>query len=265
MKDFTFVMLSCGELTEKASFDAILPFLNQIEFKVIRNVFPQVKALNQMIQSVNTEFFVALDADMILYKDAWLRITDAHQKHAPQKDWHTILFPLWDTLTEQRILALKVMRTSIFKENLFLDSPTPDVEHYQRLSSLGYTSVNDYLDEPAIGNHVVKGRHFCYHKYFDVYQTVRKHKNFVWDGGVFKGGESIFEKARFHFEYFYKKWLLSREPDYLNCIAGIYDGLTNELRDKSKDLSEQEVGTPEDRAVEMFLSWMKRNSGNHSL
>jgi hypothetical protein len=250
-------MLTCGELTEQQSCEAIRPFMDQIEFKQIRYVYPQVKALNQMIECVNTDFFVALDADIILYEDAWQRITDAFGKHRSQENWHTILFPLWDKLTERRILALKVMRTRIFKDNLFLDSPTPDVEHYQRLSSLGYVSVDDYLDDEPMGDHVVKGRFFCYQKYFDVYQTIRKHNNFVWDRGVFLGGESICEKAKFHFDYFYSKYFLTGDQDYLSCISGIYDGITQQLRDKSKDLSGKQMLTHERDAPGLLLKFIE--------
>ncbi len=257
MKIFTFVMLTCGESSEKESIRAIEPFLHQVEFKQIRNVYPQVKALNQMIDCVNTEFFVALDADIVLYADAWQRITDAHEKHHSQQNWHAILFPLWDTLTERRILALKVMRTRIFKENPFLDSPTPDVEHYQRLSSLGYVSVDNYLDSDPIGDHVVRGKFFCYQKYLDVYQSIRKHNNFVWDQGVFMDGASIWEKAASHFDYFFEKWHQTGDEDYLSCIAGIYDGMTRPLRHKSKDLSNREITTPEKDAPALLLELIK--------
>ena len=97
--------MSCGELSETRCLESIQPFRDQIEFAEVRNVFPQIKALNQMIELVQTEYFVPLDADMVLYPDAWDRISNAWRKHWRNSMWHSILFPLWDTLTQRKILT----------------------------------------------------------------------------------------------------------------------------------------------------------------
>ena len=145
MKEITFVLMTCGELSESKCLDSISSFRNEIEFFEVRNVYPQIKALNQMIEGVQTPYFVPLDSDMVLYPDAWERLSYALRRNWRDPKWHSILFPLWDTLTERKILALKLMRTSVMKENLFADGPTPDVEHYQRLTSKGYTCIHDFF------------------------------------------------------------------------------------------------------------------------
>jgi glycosyltransferase involved in cell wall biosynthesis len=254
MKDITFVLMTCGEITENKCLEAIESFRDQIEFAEVRNVFPQIKALNQMIESVQTEYFVPLDADILLHPNAWERISNAWRKHWRDPEWHSILFPLWDTLTEKNILALKLMRTSVMKENLFSESATPDVEHYQRLTSKGYTCIHDYLKQSPIGDHVVTGEHFCYHKYRDLYQTYRSH-NFEWDSGAFLGGEDLKERANSHFNFFLYKWVMTENTDYLCAIAGMMDGILSPIENKSKSLESHEYWVSKEYAIEAYLEW----------
>lgn len=258
MKDITIVVATCGELSEKDCLDAIEPFRNEVEFQIIRNVFPQVKMLNQMIEGVQTEYFVPLDADIILYHDAWPRIENAIRKHFRNPDWHSILFKLFDTLTEREILALKILRTKIAQEYPFKESATPDVEHYQRLTEAGYTCIHDYLRTRPIGEHRVKGKHFCYYKYRDVYQTYKSH-NFEWDSGAFMGGRNLRERAKAHFDFFMYKWGMTGNKDYLHCIAGMLDGIMSPAEHKSKTLEKEEYKVLSLSAVDDFMRWYLKN------
>jgi hypothetical protein len=258
MKDITFVLMTCGEETESECLAAIEPFRDQIEFFEVRNVFPQARALNKMIDGVRTEFFVPLDGDMILDQDAWQRIRQAVNKYKHDTNWHSLLFNLWDTLTERTILALKVLRTSIAKDNRFIESPTPDVEHYKRLTNKGHTCIHDYLKQRPIGRHVVKGKHFCYHKYRDVYQTYRAH-NFEWDSGAFMGGNDLRSRSKAHYDYFFWKWVETSNNDYLHCIAGMVDGITSVVENKSKSL--ENTGTyriKSKNAIIKYTDWYMR-------
>lgn len=254
MKDITLVLMTCGELTEQECLVAAKPIMEHVEFFEVRNVFPQIKALNQMIDGVQTDYFIPLDADMILDGDAWPRIKNALNKHRHNPQWHSILFSLWDTLTEKKILALKILRTKIAKENPFSDSPTPDVEHYQRLTGLGYTCIHDYIKQKPIGKHVIRGKHFCYHKFRDVYQTYRSH-NFEWDSGVFMGGDDLRSRAKSHFDFMMLKWLETGNEDYISCIAGMIDGIVSPLEFKSKSLDQQEYAIENQYAIENFMDW----------
>ncbi len=254
MNDVTFVLMTCGEKTEQECLAAIEPFRSEIEFFEVRNVFPQVTALNQMIEGVQTDYFVALDADMVLDPDAWPRIRNALNKNRHRTDWHSVLFPLWDTLTERKILALKLMRTSVMKQHMFSETPTPDVEHYGRLTESGYTCIHDYLKQRPIGKHVIRGKHFCYFKFRDVYQTYRAH-NFEWDSGVFMGGSDLRAKAKAHFDFFVYKWLMTSNRDYLHCIAGMLDGITAPLENRSKTLESKIYRIRSKTAINDFIEW----------
>lgn len=254
MNDLTIVLMTCGEHSEKECLAAIDSFKNHVDFFEIRNVCPQIKALNQMIEGVKTEFFIPLDADIILYDDAWARIKNAINRNRHNEKWHSILFNLWDVLTERNILALKILRTSISKANMFIDSPTPDVEHYQRLTNQGYTCIHDYLKQKPIGKHLVSGKHFCYYKYRDVYQTYRSH-NFEWDSGIFMGGYDLRSKAKAHFDFFLYKWISTQNDDYIHCIAGMMDGIISPLQNKSKTLGDKIYCVDSKNAIDVFLQW----------
>lgn len=257
MKDISFCLMTCGEETEQECLQAIQSFRNDITFIEVRNVRPQVKALNQMIQQATTPYLVPLDADIILNPDALNRLQQAIVNFSYDASWHTILFPLFDTLTEQRILALKLFRTEIIKKNPFRDVPTPDVEHYQRLKELGYKCIDYYLPTIPIGNHVVRGPKFSYHKYRDVYQTLRTYDR-EWDPGVFLGGTTLKEKSKKHFDYFLYKFVMTKNRDYLYCIAGMLHGICGSLGNGSKSIEEGfEVDiTP---ILDEYWGWYARN------
>lgn len=255
MKDITICLISCGELTEEKCLMSIKPFLdNGAILQRVTNVFPQVKALNIMIEQCDTQWLIPVDADMVLYPDAWDRVSNAWRKHWREENWHSILFPLWDTLTERKILALKLMRTSIMKQNLFKDVPTPDVEHYSRLTSSGYHCIHDYLKQSPIGDHIVSGKHYCYNKYKDLYQTYRSY-DFEWDSAVFMGGENLVQKATAHFNFFLYKFVTTKNEDYRSCIAGMMDGILSELENKSKSLENCEYLIDNEDAIDVFYKW----------
>ncbi len=254
MKELTICLMTCGERTEKRCLAAIDHWRHLVTFTEVRNVYPQIKALNQMIDQVHTEFFIPLDADMILNADAYDRISTALNGYMDVKGWHSILFNLWDTLTERVILAMKVLKTSIMKRIRFEESATPDVVHFKRLTDAGYNCIQTYLNEPPIGDHVVKGHHFCYNKYRDVYMTYRSH-NFEWDRGAFMGGSDIRAKAEQHFVFFIRKWAETQKEDYLSCIAGMIDGITAPMANKSKTLERGEYRISNAEAVSEYLKW----------
>lgn len=256
MSNITFCLMTCGELTEPDCLKAIEPFRDKIVYQEVRNVFPQIKALNQMVEQVETEYLIPLDADMVLYADAWDRIKRAVDKYHHDKTWHTILFPLFDTLTQRKILALKILRVDILKRIRFNEGATPDVEHYKRLTENGWKCIDRYISTEPIGDHVVKGKRFCYHKYRDVYMTYRVH-GWEWDGGVFLGGETLLERSKKHFDYFLHKYIIDGDEDCLSCIAGMVDGLTADLENKSKSLEPGEYRVQNQFAIDEYIRWYK--------
>ena len=248
--------MTCGEETESECLAAIESFRDQTEFFEVRNVYPQIKALNYMIDGVWTDYFVPLDADIVLNPDALGRIVRALDAVREDPSWHSILFPLWDTLTDRKILALKLLRTSVMKEHPFKESATPDVEHFARLTEAGYFCVDSHLEEEPIGRHIVRGSRYCYHKYRDVYLTYRSH-GCTWDTGVFESEGGLENKAQAHFDFFFYRWVTTSNEDYLWCIAGMVDGLISTVDHKSKSLNPSRLEIPADEAVFHFVEWKR--------
>lgn len=248
----TFCLMTCGESTERACLNSIAPFKDKIILQEVRKVRPQIKALNEMLSKVKTDYLVPLDADFILNEDAYDRICEAISLNEKDENWHSILFPLFDTFTEKKIFALKILRMSIIKNFPFIESATPDVEHFGRLQENGYSAIS-YFDQEPIGTHNVVGPKFCYHKYKDVYRTLRIYQK-SWDSDVFMGGETILEKSKSHFDFFQYKWIMTANEDYLYAIAGMIEGLTEPLENKSKDLSEEMKVSP-NLAIDLYVTW----------
>lgn len=254
MKNLTICLITCGEETESRCLSAIEGFKDQVVLQEVRNVCPQIKALNQMVDQVETPYLIPLDADIVLYQNAWERIRVAIDRFDYDPQWHSILFPLYDTLTERNILALKLMRTKALKEIPFEESATPDINHFRKLTDAGWTCIQRYIEKQPIGDHVVQGHHFCYNKYRDVYLTLRSHGR-VWDNGVFFGGETLLEKAKKHFEFFICKFLKTDNPDYMSCIAGMADGLTAPVEHRSKSLGRKEYAVSLEDAYNVYMIW----------
>ncbi len=252
--NITVCLQTCGEETERKCLKAIAPWKHRFIYQEVRNVTPASSALYQMISQCKTEYLVPLDADMILYPgffDRWTKaITESHGK------WHSILFPLWDTLTQERIMAQKIFRTEAVKEIPYKDDRGVDVQHYRDLTCAGYHAINKMHEEP-IGDHCVEGDFFCYAKYKDLYMTLRHHPNVILESH-FKGGDSLDERATNHLKYFKQRHKETGNRDYLFCIAGMVDGVVSLLDRTSKDLSERTMKIMTTDAEDLFWAWHRR-------
>lgn len=210
----TFCLLSCGEDTEIECLASIENFKDKIIFQEVRNISPQSKALNTMIMQCRTDYLVPLDSDFILNKNALDRITEAINS-TKLDNWHSILFPMWDILTQEKIRSLKVFNTKIVKNFLYKNVRNPDAQHFSDLQAAGYKCI-EYMSEDPIGNHVCRGKIRCYSRYKDVVFSKIKTK-----GRIFAIRYAL--NHHFLFERFLKE---TKNDDYLYCILGLYDGLS---------------------------------------
>lgn len=208
-----------------------------------------------MIDGCETEYLVPLDSDMVLYPGFYDRIASAVKLNENDPKWHSILFPLYDTLTAEKIMALKVFRTPIIKQFRYKNNPCPDISHYKDLTEAGHTTVS-MMGEREIGDHVVRGDFFCYAKYRDLYSVLREYPDSVLESH-FKGGTDLASRARNHFEFFLDSLGATGNRDYLYCVAGMVEGLTSTLRRGSKDLSDKTMRVPVGDAVVRFKKWSR--------
>ena len=254
MKKLTVCLQTCGEETERECLSALGP-TSSFVFQEVRNVTPAVNSLNKMMTQCETSYLIPLDADMVLRTD-WLERVMGKLATA-QGDWHSILFPLWDTITYEKILALKVLNMEKMGHILFKDDPCPDIRHYREMTDCGLRCLN-FFDEDPIGDHVVRGNFFCYAKYRDLYMVHRAHPQSVLSTH-FKGGNNICERALNHYNFFKDQWIRTGNNDYCYCIAGMVEGLTAPLRYVSKDLSDREMRVKLNMSDKSFWEWYNTN------
>lgn len=213
----TFCLMTCGEETEQECLAAVASHRNDFVFQEVRNLAPQTIALNTMIEQCQTEFLVPLDADFILYKDYWARMNTAIDQHKQNKNWHSILFPLWEELTQRKVRSIKIFRTAIVKKIPYQHVRHPDAFHFQELKSKGYYAV-DLFEQDSIGEHVIRGHERCYFKFKDWFLCLRKVKT----------KQEVHAKAKDFLTMFEKLYTKTQNDDYLYCIAGLYDGFTDQ-------------------------------------
>lgn len=248
--------MSCGELTETSCLEAINPFMGNFIFQEVRNITPASKALNLMFAQCKTRFLIPLDADMIVNNSFLDRVEKNISKYESKNNWHTILFPLWDTLTQEKIYALKIFNMGCMRHIPYMDDPCPDIRHFKDMTSAGLESIDLYKEDP-IGDHVVSGNYFCYAKYRDLYRTLRSYPKNLLDSH-FKGGKTLKDKAYKHYLFFMEQYNNGHGEHYLHCIGGMLEGITCELNHKSKDLSEKTMKYPQEQP-ESFLEWYRND------
>lgn len=255
----TFCLMTCGEETETDCMSAFRRSSagHDVVFSEVRGVVPASRALNAMIAGCVTEFLVPLDADFLLYDGFMSRIKDNIGKYRHDPTWHSILFPLWDTLTQIKIMALKVFRADVVKLIPYKDDACPDIQHYRDLTAAGYGAI-DLMHEDPIGDHVVRGEFLCYAKLRDLYMVARSHPEAILESH-FKGGKDLKSRANKHFGFFRERLEQTGSRDYLYCIAGMVEGLIEPLDRGSKDLKKP-MKVPAEDAVEMFSKWSARQS-----
>jgi hypothetical protein len=236
MVDLTLCLITCGEDTEKECLQAIQHESANFAFEEVRNVRPQAAANNMVMDKVKTKYFIPLDSDIVLYPDFLTRIRKYIESYK-NETWYHICIPLYDTLSERKIMSLKVMRHDVLASNPYKDVRVPDIEHYRRLEAMGYKNINLYNQVEPIGDHVVRGPQRCYFRYKDTYLAYR----------LYWGDEHARKKSYIDYKFFIEKHGKTDNSDFLYCLAGMTDGLTrSEDMHKSKDMNEQMVISPED-------------------
>lgn len=137
MSNITAVVLTIGEGTTQRAIDSIKgQTLPADELIVVENVTPFHKALNLGASKVKTEFFVQVDADMIL-DPCCLQILG--QCMAPNVG--IALGRLRDPMIG-RMVGIKMFRKACFEKLQFPDSISPDTDFRDKLSDYGWARVS---------------------------------------------------------------------------------------------------------------------------
>jgi glycosyltransferase involved in cell wall biosynthesis len=145
--DVTAVVLTLGETTTD---DAIASLAGQTSPPhrtiVVRDIVPFHKALNSGAASVETAFFVQVDADMILDRQCIATL-----RSNVRQDVGIVCGRLRDALVG-RVVGIKLFRTECFDIARFRDSISPDTDFSNDIAKAGWKTIYAGPDSgPDIG------------------------------------------------------------------------------------------------------------------
>ncbi len=175
--DVTAVVLTIGEDSVQRAIESI----NNQTLKVkqviqVENITPFHKAMNYGVSKVNTEFFIQVDADMILDMNCIESLRSCFHDNVG-----IVIGHLRDTLMG-RVVGVKMFRTRCFDNVKFTDSISPDTDFYdeseknnwQTIYALNYDDNNtwhtygvhapDYDFQYTFNKYLLIGRRCIYRK-----------------------------------------------------------------------------------------------------
>ena len=136
MSDVTAVILTIGEATTQRAIESVhSQSLKPCKIIIIENVSPFHVAMNQAIEKVKSDFFVEVDADMVLDKYCF-----AILRKCMEPQLGIVIGFLWDSLV-QRVSGVKLYRKACFQQVKFKDSISPDTDVGKEIVALGWRRV----------------------------------------------------------------------------------------------------------------------------
>jgi len=170
------------------TFELCLHFLEQQDcsfcIKVISNIAPMSAAFQRMLDDCNSEFFVQVDEDMLLYPHAVRTLFERMNGHAAEIALHVEY--LYDTHLRRCIQGVKIFRTKIVKRYPFRNVQGCESDQIRRFRQDGFDYVVGDTPDPgdpygnALGLHGTNfSREAAYLRYF-VLQQRHRHKPWDW-------------------------------------------------------------------------------------
>jgi len=152
----------------------------QFKLDIIKDICPQNKAMQEMINRCKTPYFIQCDGDFILYPNA-IEIVYNTLKQSDSKTF-SYIFKLLDEHLNKKIDALKCYKYEIvknYKFNILNDSTNTDgtSDFHEQIEKNGYKTLK---------NKMVMGIHsplwtnkLIYQRYYTLTQKIKKYK---WTG-----------------------------------------------------------------------------------
>jgi hypothetical protein len=192
--------------------------------KVIANVAPMSVALQRMLDDCETEFFVQVDEDMLLYPHAVRTLFERISGHPDNIALH--MEYLYDTHLQRCIQGVKIFRTKIARRYPFRDVQGCETDQVRRFRRDGFdyvVSATPDPDDPYGNTFGLHGTNFsretAYLRYFVLQQ---RHRCKPWEWRMLT--VELAERFR-------------NEPSELNFFAlgGALAGLSLPLVEGEKD------------------------------
>jgi len=146
----TVFVISCGN---NPNYDDCINALThqtiRAKISIIKNYHPMSLAFQQMLERCQSQYYIELDEDMILKKDALERMYNAIEESEDKTAM--IAFRLHDTHLNFNLFGVKIYKYDIFKKYPYnLECLSCEVEQLDRIKADGY----EYSTlEPVMGEH----------------------------------------------------------------------------------------------------------------
>lgn len=175
-KELTVFVISCGENPNYNDCISALENQNVIfKIKEIKNVSPMSAAFQKMIDDCDTDYYIQVDEDMILFEDT---IEKIHQRLCESDSKiSTVAHMLTDVHLDFDIYGIKGYKHKILKNYPYnLEIISCEVEQISRLQKDGFETL---MYQDVVGYHSPKwNEQLIYERYFDL---MEKWKTFKYD------------------------------------------------------------------------------------
>jgi radical SAM protein with 4Fe4S-binding SPASM domain len=181
----TVFLISSGEPSLPEARSRLFSQTASFVLSEIRDVTPMHRAFQLMHHRAATEFFVQVDADMLLERDAIERLYDEMQR-AP-KNVAMYAGWLWGDAEEHPILGVKIYRTDIVKNFPYQDSFSCEMPQIKAMGDAGY---------PVYTQQCPNSRDRCYGLHYSLQspemafsrwkRLTQKFRRYPWMGWVAK-------------------------------------------------------------------------------
>ncbi len=175
----TVFILTVGDITfEKCQEALARQTHSNFKLDIIRNVSPFSAAAQEMIRRCDTEYFIQVDEDMILYPHAVERM-EAIMDSAPD-DVGMICFFLYDEDRETNIQGIKIHRTRPMKGVSFKNLKASEMD---LLEQMGRRGIQWVAHPDVMGRHgTLYSVETIYHRYKSMYEKdIRTWNLLTWD------------------------------------------------------------------------------------
>jgi GR25 family glycosyltransferase involved in LPS biosynthesis len=165
-KELTVFVISCGENPNYNDCISALENQNVIfKIKEIKNVSPMSAAFQKMIDDCDTDYYIQVDEDMILFEDT---IEKIYQRlYESDSKISTVAHMLTDAHLDFDIYGIKGYKHKILKKYPYnLEIISCEVEQISRLQKDGFESL---MYQDVVGYHSPKwNEQLIYERYFDL-------------------------------------------------------------------------------------------------
>lgn len=145
--------------------------------EIIQDVYPMSKAFNQMIDRCLTKYFIQVDQDMILYRDAVKILLDTiRERKSP-----IVAFQLKDVHLNKALFGVKIYDYDIIKNYRYNEKAVScEVEQMERLKNDGYNVLADGLSYDVLGLHAPKWTNEgIFERYFNLMEKFKLY-HYIW-------------------------------------------------------------------------------------